>query len=124
MEGKEYTDWMGFGARVKNSRNSIGMTSEKLAEISHRTENFILRIESGKKRCSIDTLYLLSQALNVSTDSLLKGDNVELKDYADREIIDNILNNCNEKQLKAIKEVLVAICYNFDNLNDENSNKN
>jgi len=27
------------------------------------------------------------------------------------------LNNCDEKQLKAIKEVLVAICYNFDNLN-------
>lgn len=117
MEGKEYTDWMGFGARVKNARNSIGMTSEKLAEKAHRTENFILRIESGKKSCSIHTLYQLSNAMNVTTDRLLKGGKVEEKEYKDREIIDNILNNCDEKQLKAIKEVLVAICYNFDNLN-------
>lgn len=117
MEGKEYTDWMGFGSRVKDARKSIGMTSEKLAEKSHRTENFILRIESGKKSCSIHTLYQLSNAMNVTTDSLLKGGTVESKEYKDREIIDNILNNCNEKQLKAIKEVLVAIYYNFDNLN-------
>ena len=36
--------------------------------------------------------------------------------YSDREIIDNILNQCDEKQLKIIKEVLIAICPNFDDL--------
>ncbi len=117
MEGKEYTDWIGFGSRVKDARKKIGMTSEKLAEKSHRTENFILRIESGRKSCSLHTLYQLSNAMNVTTDSLLKGDRKEIKEYEDREIIENILNNCDEKQLKAIKEVLNAICYNFDNLN-------
>ena len=45
MEGKEYNDWEQFGNRVKNARNSIGMTVEKLAEKSNRTENFIQRIE-------------------------------------------------------------------------------
>ena len=118
MEGKEYTDWIGFGARVKDARKRIGMTSEKLAEKSHRTENFILRIESGKKSCSLHTLYKLSSAMNVTTDSLLKGETIQIKEYKDREIIDNILNNCDKKQLKAIKEVLIAICYNFDNLNE------
>ena len=44
MEGKEYNDWKNFGIRVKNSRNSIGMTVEKLAEKSGRTENFIFKI--------------------------------------------------------------------------------
>lgn len=36
--------------------------------------------------------------------------------YSNREIIDNILNQCNEKQLKVIKDLLIAICPNFNDL--------
>lgn len=117
MEGKEYNDWKNFGIRVKNSRNGLGMTVEKLAEKSGRTENFIFKIESGE-RCSIHTLYQLSKALNKSSDYLLFGEDMKTKEinYSDREIIDNILNQCDEKQLKVIKEVLIAICPNFDDL--------
>lgn len=116
MDGKEYNDWTNFGIRLKNARNSIGMTVEKLAEKSHRTENFILRIESGKKSCSIHTLYQFCKAMNISADNLLLGENVELKEYEDREIIEKLLDNCDEKQLKVIKEVLIAICPNFEDL--------
>ncbi len=116
MEGKEFTDWEGFGIRLKNARNSIGMTVEQLAEKSHRTENFILRIESGKKSCSIHTLYQFCKAMNITADSLLNGETAEIKEYKDREIIENILNNCDDKQLKVIKDVLIAVCPNFDNL--------
>lgn len=118
MEGKEYNDWKNFGIRVKNSRNSIGMTVEKLAEKSSRTENFIFRIEAGQS-CSIHTVYKLSKALNISCDYLLFGEDMEKIEeinYSDREIINNILNQCDEKQLKVIKEVLIAICPNFDDL--------
>lgn len=114
MNGKEYNDWKNFGIRVKNSRNSLGMTVEKLAEKSDRTENFINRIESGKKSCSIHTLYQFSKALQVSSDTLLFGKDIEDRQYADREIINNLLDKCDEKQLKVVKDVLVAICPNFD----------
>ena len=40
MNGKEYNDWRNFGIRVKNSRNSLGMTVEKLAE--NQTEQKIM----------------------------------------------------------------------------------
>ena len=40
----------------------------------------------------------------------------EIINYSDREIIDNILNQYDEKQLKIIKDVLIAICPNFDDL--------
>lgn len=119
MEGKEYTDWENFGIRVKNTRNSRGMTVEKLAEKSNRTENFIQRIESGKKKCSIHTLYQFCKSMNASADDLLMGGKVEIKDYKDREIIENLLDSCDEKQLKVIKEVLIAICPNFDDLKKE-----
>ena len=117
MESKEYKDWRNFGIRVKNARNSIGMTTEQLAEKSNRSENYIFRVEAGQS-CSIHTLYQLSQALNKSSDYLLFGGDMktEIINYSDREIIDNILNQYDEKQLKIIKDVLIAICPNFDDL--------
>ena len=117
MESKEYKDWRNFGIRVKNARNSIGMTTEQLAEKSNRSENYIFRVEAGQS-CSIHTLYQLSQALNKSSDYLLFGEDMktEIINYSDREIIDNILNQYDEKQLKIIKDVLIAICPNFDDL--------
>lgn len=119
MNGKEYNDWEKFGIRVKNSRNSIGMTVEKLAEKSDRTENFINRIESGKKSCSIHTLTQLCKAMQVSSDTLLFGEAMENKKYPDRDIINNLLDRCDEKQLKIVKDVLVAICPNFEDLKKE-----
>lgn len=117
MNGKEYNDWENFGIRVKNTRNSLGMTVEKLAEKSERTENFINRIESGKKSCSIHTLYQFCNAMKVSSDTLLFGGKMKEKSYTDREVINNLLDRCDEKQLKIIKDVLVAICPNFEDLN-------
>lgn len=113
MTGKEYTDWENFGIRLKNKRNSLGMTIEKLAEKSNRTENYISRIESGKKRCSIDTLYLLCNALNTTADSLLFGEKEDLKQYSDKEVILNIINKCDEKQLEIIKDVIISVSKQF-----------
>lgn len=116
MDGKEFKDWKNFGIRVKNARNSTGMTVETLAEKSHRTENFILRIESGKKSCSIHTLYQFCKSMNIPADDLLFGGKVEEKNYSDKEIIENMINKCNEKQLKIVKDVLIAICHNFEDI--------
>lgn len=116
MDGKEFNDWKDFGIRVKNARNSTGMTVETLAEKSHRTENFILRIESGKKSCSIHTLYQFCKSMNISADYLLFGGKVEEKNYSDKEIIEHIIKKCNEKQLKKVKNVLIAMFPSFDEL--------
>ena len=79
VEGKEYKDWENFGIRLKNARKSIGMTLEVLAEKTHRTENFISRIENGRS-CSIHTLYQLCRVLNTSADDLLFGEKMENKE--------------------------------------------
>ena len=54
--------------------------------------------------------------MNISSDTLLFGEDMEYKEYPDREIINNLLDRCDEKQLKIIKDVLVAICPNFEDL--------
>lgn len=116
MEGKEYNDWKNFGIRVKNARNSIGMTVEKLAEKTDRTENFIFKIESGQS-CSIHTVHQLSQVLKIPADDLLYGIEMEEKNYTDKEILQNIISRCNEKELKIIRDVIVAMYPHFKDIN-------
>ena len=117
MSTIKYDDWNAFGKRVNITRSGLGITVEKLAEDIGRSENFIFKIESGNG-CSIDTLVQLCDKLHISSDYLLFGDNMknEVKNHSDRKIIDNLLNTCNDKQLKVIKEVLTAICLNFEDL--------
>ena len=116
MIHKEYTDWTGFGDRVKNARQSIGMTVQKLADKTYRSENFINRIENGQKSCSIHTLYQFTQALKVSADELLFGEKPSITDYDDKQIIINILDKCDEKQLEVLKDIILTVYHNFDEL--------
>lgn len=116
MYRNEYKDWAGMGVRVKKNRKMLGMTTEKLAENIDRTENYIIRFEKGEKTCSIHTLYQLSKALKVPTDELLLGKDMQDKDYTDKEILQTIIDRCTEKELKVIKEVIVAMYPNFKDI--------
>ena len=109
MTKAEYTDWVGFGARVRSNRKMIGLTIEKLSEMINRTENFLISVEKGDKSCSIHTIHLLSKALKVPIDRLLYGENMKDKNYTDKEIVHTIIDRCSEKEVKAIKDVIVAM---------------
>lgn len=116
MNAKEYADWKGFGSRLKYSRKSIGMTVEKLADKVDRSENFINRIENGQKSCSIHTLYQFCKALNVSADFLLFGTEVKSDNFTDLQIVQNILDKCDEKQLSVLTNIVSTVYHNFDEL--------
>lgn len=116
MSHKEYTDWRGFGDRVKSARQGIGMTVEKFADKTYRTENFINRIENGQKSCSIHTLYQFTKALNVSADDLLFGNTPTVTNFDDKQIIQNVIDKCNEKQLEVLKDIVLTVYHSFDEL--------
>ena len=114
----EYTDWYGFGKRVNIYRKKLGLTVEQLAEMIDRSENFINRLEKGKKSCSIHTVHQLAQSLRISTDILLYGPISEDKnEYEDKKIIENITNVCNEKELKIIKDLILVVFPKFKDIN-------
>lgn len=125
MARNEYKDWVGFGSRVKHNRIMIGLTREKLSEMIDRTENYLISLEKGDKSCSVHTVHQLSKALKVPTDNLLYGEKVEEKEYKDKEILQNIINRCDAKKLKVIKDVIVAMYPNFEDIINEDypSNK-
>lgn len=115
----EYNDWNGFGKRVKENRKSLGLTVENLAEMTDRTENFINRLEKGEKSCSIHTIHQISKSLRLPVDVLLYGEIMKEKDYSDKEIIQNIINKCDEKELTVIKSLILAVFPKFEEITDK-----
>lgn len=63
-----------IGGRIKSYRKRIGMSQEKLAEMTFVSPHYIYEIERGMKAMSLETLMNLSQALSLSTDYILYGD--------------------------------------------------
>lgn len=64
-----------IGGRIKAYRKSLGISQEKLAEMIFVSPHYIYEIERGTKSMSLETLINLSEALNLSTDYILFGDN-------------------------------------------------
>lgn len=66
-------DLVRVGMRIKNCRQALNLTQEKLAEMIDVSPHYIYEIERGSKTMSLYTLYDLSITLNVSTDYMLYG---------------------------------------------------
>ena len=60
-----------FPERLKELREEKGLTRAQLAKILDVTPRMVAFWETGERMCSVETLILLSRALNASTDYLL-----------------------------------------------------
>lgn len=63
-----------IGENIKACRPSVGMTQAQLAEAANISTPFVANIESGQKMISVVTLLAISDALKVSSDSLIRKD--------------------------------------------------
>jgi transcriptional regulator with XRE-family HTH domain len=59
-----------IGKRIKEERLKRGLTQSEVADLSGITDNFLSYIENGKKQASLDTLYKIANALEVSLPKL------------------------------------------------------
>ena len=66
-----------MGGRIKSRRKSIGISQEKLAEMIFVSPHYIYEIERGMKAMSLETLMNISQALSLSTDYILYGEQTD-----------------------------------------------
>lgn len=98
-----------MGRRVRLRREFLDWSRDQLAEKIDVSAQFISDIEYGHKGMSIQTLYKLSQALNVSADYFLAGkvygeDDEEVLRF--REEISSTLARCNAEQLKGVSQIV------------------
>ena len=62
-----------IGFRVRHLRESNNYTRDVLAEKVDISAKFLYEIETGKKGFTVEILYKLSKALNLSSDYILTG---------------------------------------------------
>lgn len=61
-----------LGQRIRNYRNSKGLSQEKLAELSGCHHTYIGQIERGEKNATIESIEKIALALNVSLSQLFE----------------------------------------------------
>ena len=68
-----------IAANIKKYRKEAKITQAELADRTHYSHEFIRRIEApnAKKYFSLDTLVLISDALDIKLEDLMKGINSE-----------------------------------------------
>ena len=61
------------GRNVREARLALGMTQERLADVSGFSQQFISDLERGRRNPNIVSLYEFAQALSVTPIDLLKS---------------------------------------------------
>ncbi|MBQ6930875.1 MAG: helix-turn-helix transcriptional regulator [Clostridia bacterium] len=77
------------GQRIRNYRNQLKLSQEKLAELSGCHPTYIGQIERGEKNATLESIEKISSALNVSLSKLFEkldatdetGRNIPLECY-------------------------------------------
>ena len=101
-----------IGRRVRLRRDLFGLSREQLAEKIEVSYQFIGDIEYGNRGMSLETLYKMSQVLEISADYFLAGKNCEEDDEETalfRDEINSALDNCSKEQLKDVSQLIRII---------------
>ncbi len=117
-------DYIEMGHRIREKREYLRMSRERLSEELDISPQFLALVEYGVKGLSLKNTYVLSQILDVPMDYLTFGirDNEKRNTgliYA-RERIMSILSRCSAKQLEGLEKI--AMIY-VDGLDELGNNK-
>ena len=93
-----------IGSRIRAARSSKGMSQADLAVKASVSLPLISNIELGKTRMHLDTFINVAEALQVSTDHLLRADVPEVKTIYQSELAD-ILEGCSASEMEAILNI-------------------
>ena len=94
-------DYELIGARVREKREEIKYSQEQLAWEADLSNTYISLIETGKKKPSLGTLLKISNALGITLDELLSGN--QLHNPTDYQTdIDELMNDCTPEERRFI----------------------
>lgn len=100
-----------LGRQIKKYRLLKQMTQEELSIAVDVTRNYVSDLERGVKGCSLDTLILIANTLDVSTDILLKSDLTIDKNIMQEEICQDIML-LNESERSILSNLVAGLIAN------------
>lgn len=94
-----------IGKRVKEIRERKFMTQVELAEHCRTTAQYLSQIEHGKKQPSLQTLVGIAEALEISMDELLGGNQVRNQKLYQNEL-GQLLEDCSPYEKRVLYELI------------------
>lgn len=94
-----------IGTRIREKREEAGCSQEQLAWDAELSNTYISLVETGKKKPSLGSLLKISNALGITLDELLSGN--QLHNPTDYQTdIDELMNDCTLEERRFIYELL------------------
>ena len=92
-----------IGQRLRQRRQELGLTPEKMSELADIGTGYYGQLEVGTSQMSIDTLMKLSQSMHLSMDYIINGSSYEPGDTSG---VQALLSRCTDRELKLAEDVL------------------
>lgn len=105
MRENSRIDTVELGSRIRQARTEQNMSQLELAEACGISVPYVSDIERGKKCFSVDILLRIAQALQVSTDWLLRLD-IPQTDYAYHSEAAALLADCNADEAALLLDLM------------------
>ena len=96
-----------IGKRISEVRVQQKITQAELAELSQLSVSFICHIENGRKKASLKSLIRISNALGITVDELLNGNQLHNPTEYQTDI-DLLMADCNGFEKRFIFEMITA----------------
>ena len=100
MEKQQLID---IGQRLRQRRQDLGLTREKMAELADIGTGYYGQLEVGTSQMSIDTLIKLSHSMHLPMEYILFGDGYI---PGDPSAVIDLLHRCTPRELKLAEDVL------------------
>ncbi len=100
-----YIDFKALGNKLREIRNSKGLTQEYVATIANVNVSHISNIENNRVKISLQTLMLVCNALDVTIDFVLSKEYAPTTSVLDNEILKE-LNSCDVKLKEQILQII------------------
>ena len=97
-----------IGARIRETSIKKKMSQQDLGAAANISLPHISEIELGKSKMHLDTFVRIAEALQVSTDVLLRPDVPEVNSIYQAELLD-VLSDCSPAEMDAILKIVVEI---------------
>ena len=92
-----------IGQRLRQRRQELGLTREKMSELADIRTGYYGQLEVGTSQMSIDTLMKLSQSMHLSMDYIINGSGYEPGNTSG---VQALLSRCTDRELKLAEDVL------------------
>ncbi|MCM1114956.1 MAG: helix-turn-helix domain-containing protein [Clostridium sp.] len=103
-----HIDYQNIGQRIRNERLNKKLTQEKLAERCNISVPHMSNIENSNTKVSLPVLIAIANALDCTADKLLCN-SLSNNSAASSNIIDDILDGCDNKQKAIIMDTLFVL---------------